>query len=330
MALVFETLLDLVNDETENDPGWLWGEIIQRKSLVVVHTGPKRGKSMWTQNLAVALACGWESFLDIPIPEAARGSRTVIFQKEVNRYSMKHRTLQMVKNGDLPKEALERIVHNKSRAVMISHPSVFEAFHGYIKKVQPDLVIFDPLSGVLTDDENDNAAVGRSLALLLAIREDPGCAMIVVHHDRKGSEATRHASPEQSARGADRIIADSDGVLSLKRHGKNILGPQSQFNHLSRNSAGVAPFVAVFNKETFWWERVYEKGDSSLVLSLLDGRQMTRAALRTKIEGLWGLHDPTHHRAAQRYIDAAIEAKMLVAQGTGKDCVYAAVEEGKK
>lgn len=183
-----------------------------------------------------------------------------------------------------------------------------------LNDIQPDYVILDPLAHVLVQDENDNAAVGRALERIADLRDDPKCGIMVVHHNRKESEANKGVEPSQNARGADRIIADADTIISLVRGRKDPRGPVARFHVTARNSEGVEPFSALFNKRTAWWERTAERGDIDEVAQMV-GQGVIRADLIAAIEARWGLHDPRHHRAASDYITRAVAAKTIVQVG---------------
>lgn len=310
-AIVLESLLEL-DEATLVEPGWLWGNILERQTLSVVHTGPKRGKSMFTMNLGLALAAGFPSFLDFGV---AGPARVVIFQREVHRFGIRVRMQKMVEHAPFPldrHDTLARIQHNVSRATRLHDMKTFRDFRLLLQDIRPDLVVLDPLAHVLVEDENDNAAVGRALERVEELRDDPGCAVMVVHHNRKENDITRGVDPTQNARGADRIIADADTIISLVRGRKDPRGPVSRFVVTARNSEGVEPFSAVFNKSTCWWERTFEKGDTMRIgewVAAAGG--MTKHALVETIEREWKLNDPTHHRSAQNYIAKAVEAGVL-------------------
>ncbi len=189
-AIILESFLELSEAKIEA-PGFLWGDIVQRQSFTVIHTGAKRAKSFWTMNLAVALAAGHPSFLDLGVFGPAR---TVLFQREVHRYGMQERLLKMVLHAPPPgvdARAMANIAHNVSRAHRLHDLKTFRDFHNLMRDVRPDLVVLDPLAHVLVENENDNAMVGHALERIAALRDDPGCAVIVVHHNRKENEATR-------------------------------------------------------------------------------------------------------------------------------------------
>lgn len=269
---------------------------------------------MLTLNLAIAGALGHDSFLDFPVHGPFR---TVVFQKEIDRFGVWERARGMYATLGCER-TWGRILHNKSRAVRLSDPATFASFLAYLRATKPDLVILDPFAHVVTAHENDNAEVGVIMDRLGQLRDDPGCALLVVHHNRKSSEATKSAAPNEDARGADRLAADSDTILSLRSAARNTLGPASRFYVLQRHGISPEPFTAVFNQRTLWWERICERADVVKVANLVGkvaGDVKSRDELIEVIEADMNLIDPTHHRSAKRHIKKAIEAGLLLPMG---------------
>lgn len=308
--LEFEPLWELVKENPEEE-GSLWGDgIIPVRGMVVLHTGSKRGKSMLTHNVALAGAAGWSEFLDLPLRSPFR---TAIFQREVSRAGMNQRTGRMVQEAPAPLlDALKDVFHNKSRALRLSDPVVFNELQAYLRELKAHLVILDPFAHICTENENDNAEVGKVLERIAVLRDDPGCAVWIVHHDRKTSEATRGAPPSQNARGADRLIADADSVISLVPAGKHPSGPASRFHVISRYGPSLEPFAAVFNQRTFWWERIAERGEISVLATWCreQGGGLPEAVMFKLINEHWNLKD-NQHRAAKRYLKKAVDTGVL-------------------
>lgn len=312
-----------LHDDNPAAEGSLWGDgIIPKRGMFVIHTGAKRGKSMLTVNISIALAAGAPTFLDIPL--YGPGS-SVIFQREVTRAEMNSRTRKMLVNAPftINPEVLRRVFHNKGRALRLSDPTVFNELRAYLRDVRPALVWLDPFAHVGTENENDNAEVGKVLERLAVLRDDPGCALGIVHHDRKTSEATRGVPPSQNARGADRLIADADAVISLTQAGKHPRGPASRFHVISRYGPSPEPFSAVFNGQTFWWERTVEKGEVMQLAAWVKeaGGELGTRALLERVNTQWNLKDPQNRRSGE-YVNKAVAAGVLHREMTKGKAVY--------
>lgn len=317
----FATLLHLLTHPP--DPvGSLWGEsLLPKRGLTMLHSGSKIGKSMLSLNIALAGARGDASFLGIPLHGPFT---TLILQGEIHLRGVYERVDVMVKHmvaaGGVSEEALQRVLVNVERTNRLSHDAAFLEFQQLLRQVRPDLVVLDPLAHVLTTSENDNAIVGAMLERLGLLRDDPGCAILLIHHDSKATEATAHRSPQQRSRGADRLNADPDCILSLVPGPRLVSGPSGKLHIASRYGRSVPAFSVRLNEDTLWFETHVERGDPIALaywLKEAGPEGMTEEELIVKIETEWGLHDPHQHRAAKRYIQNAMGEDFIVEKCDG-------------
>lgn len=299
----FITLDHLVQNPPEV-VGSLWGEcLLPRKGLTLLHSGSKMGKSIASVNIALCGAIGIPEFLGQKIDGTFK---TLIFQGEINLRGIYDRVMTMIDNVPgftITKEHLQRIVINQERSNRLSDDATFIEFQAYCRAIKPDLVVLDPLAHVLTTNENDNAVVGAMLERLALLRDDPGCAILLIHHDAKVSEATAMRSPQQRARGADRLNADPDCILSLVPGPRLVTGPSGKLHVASRYGKSVAPFSVRLNEANLWFEAHVERGDTAWIAQWVSkaGGQCEVDVLIAAIETEWGMHDK-QHRTANKYI----------------------------
>jgi len=318
--------LNELGDPPPAEVKFLWGDktngLLQESSFMLLHSAEKQGKSMFMLNLAIAAARGDAEFLGFKIREG--GFRTLILQCEVHMRAIWERFEEMKKNGALTYEQNKRINVNGYRAVTLSNPKSFTWFRRKIALWKPDLVVIDPLAHMLTEDENSNVAVGRGLAPLLQLRDDPGCSVAVVHHDSKASESHSARPAQQRSRGANRLTADPDSIISLtptKRSG----GPCSRMSCMPRYGRTMPPLRIRLNEDTFWFERYSaesEHADSIVALIAEAGGQMTEDALVNAAEAMWGLADSQgRHRTALGRIEKVV-LEGLILKFEPEDGVY--------
>ena len=310
--------------------GSLWGEsLLPCKGLTLLHSGSKIGKSMLSMNLALAGARGDTEFLGQPIEKPFR---TLIFQGEIHQRGVFERFDHMVKTigerGGITGEQLSNIYINHDRTKRLSDDATFIEFWEEVRKLCPDLVVLDPLAHVLTTNENDNAIVGAMLERLAALRDDPGCAILLIHHDAKVNESTALRSPQQRARGADRLNADPDCILSLVPGSRLATGPTGRLHVASRYGRSVPPFTIMLNEEKLWFERYVDKGDpAQLVIWIKEaGGSLEEDVLVATIEAGWGLKDDRQHRSAKRNINRA-EAEGFIVEEEVDGVKYYKIKE---
>jgi len=312
---------------------FIWGSkedgLIQERSFIMVHSAEKQGKSMFLLNLAVAGARGDKEYLGIPLKKG--GFRTMIVQCEVHLRAMYERYITMIKNGELNEEQEENILINGYRAVTLTNPILFYMFKRKIKEFKPDLVGIDPLSHMLTEDENSNVAVGRGLAPLLKLRDDPGATVIVVHHDAKVSDSNLGRPARQRSRGANRLTADPDSIISLTPV-KKCEGPTARLSCSARYGRELKPFRVRLNEDTFWFERysVEQEAVEQVKKWVADeGGTIPEDELVAMIEDKWLIKDTQgRHRTALAYIKKALDDGVLVRLKLTSGVEYTLLKEG--
>jgi hypothetical protein len=306
---------------------FIWGDktngLMQEHSFTMLHSSEKQGKSMFALNLAVAGARADADFLGITIRPG--GFRTLILQCEVHNRAMYERFQQMLAHGDLTDEQSESIIFNSIREVTLTNPLLFYFFKKKIRQWKPDIVVIDPLAHMLTEDENSNVAVGRGLAPLLKLRDNPGTGIFVIHHDSKVSDGNSGRPAHQRSRGANRLTADPDSILSLtpmKRCG----GPTAKLSCKPRYGGEMTPFRVRLNESTFWFERYSQEQEHGEVLQTLlreAGGSAIEAELIAAAAERWNLHDEQHdHRTVRKRIARAVADGLLTRAETAGAVVY--------
>jgi len=290
----------------------------------MVHASEKMGKSMFTLNLAVAGARADAEFLGIALRTG--GFRTLILQCEVHMRAIYERFQEMLRRGDLSETQASAIAINGYRAVTLSNPISRMWLRRKIRIFKPDIVVVDPLAHMLTEDENSNVAVGRGLAPLLKLRDDPGCSVIVVHHDSKMGEANSGRPAHQRSRGANRLTADPDSIWSLSAM-KRKSGPTAKFSCTARYGKQMEPFRVRLNEDTFWFERYTQENEyTDDVISCLT-EDLAELPLIEALREKWNLHDEQHNdRTLRQRLDAAVATGKVRRYEVGSIIVYTVVQ----
>jgi len=289
----------------------------------MLHSAAKQGKSMLTLNLALAGAAKWKEFLGFKLPE--EGFNTFIYQGEIHERGVFDRASAMVSHmrasGDFTDAQLSRILVNETRDVRLDDLEAFNEFVKFVRWMRPALVILDPVSHVLTENENDNAIVGRMFKRLSTMVDDPGCAIILVHHDSKPSEATIHRRALQRTRGADVLSAAPDSVLSLVPLGKDSgAGPKSRLEFDGRYGPSIDPCTIILNERTLWFEVAQPgRGEPEGVVQILQGMGGTPSLLEValKVSQEWG-YETDRMRVARGLITKCLNQNLLITTNGGK------------
>ncbi|WP_461209465.1 AAA family ATPase [Desulfocurvus sp. DL9XJH121] len=192
-------------DMTFPDKPLIGGLLDERESLLVC--GPSGlGKSILTFNLALTLAIApanglWGLF---PLP---RPLRTVFMQSENSGKAMQARLRSITDAAPELRPGLDglffpRIGDDCRASGMLGDDSFRARILGVLTAVRADILVLDPLISFHGADENDNAAMRRSLDALTAICDAANVACVVVHHvGKSGSDNAVFAGRGASAIG---------------------------------------------------------------------------------------------------------------------------------
>lgn len=297
----------------------LWGNaLLPRRGLTLLHSASKQGKSMLALNLALAGAAGLPHYLGFPIESTFT---TFVLQGEIHLRGVWERASQMIRTmgATLPSEAINRVIVNEERTLRLAQSEMWDEFREVVRWLRPDLVILDPFAHVLTEDENSNVIVGKILEKIAELRDDPGCAILLVHHDGKPSESTSSRQPRQRSRGADRLNADPDSILSLVplRRPKGS-GPLSRLEPVSRYGRSVDSFDVALNEDTLWFERATQEDTEDFdiaIASLVPPGGCSEQELLRAFNTVKGYSDGRLRQARSAFAEAVGQGILQVEHG---------------
>ncbi len=87
----------------------------------------------------------------------------------------------------------------------------FARLEAIVGETKPDVVMLDPMVELHGEDENDNVALRRVVAVFRAFAAKHGCAVILIHHSRKGAVA----GDAEGIRGAGAIVGAARVALTV-------------------------------------------------------------------------------------------------------------------
>lgn len=110
-----------------------------------------------------------------------------------------------------PTEAGQLIRTSERGTAMVSTDAMQE-IEQFFETFKPDVACFDPFVELHDADENDNTAVRAVMAFLRRMAARHNCAVLVLHHSRKG---VGDPGDPDSLRGASAIVGAARVVLTL-------------------------------------------------------------------------------------------------------------------
>ena len=189
----------------------LWG----RQAVGIVGGEPKCGKSFLALDLAVAVAAGVPCLRRFAADEPGP---VLLFAAEDAGHIVRTRLEGIAKAAGAAFETLDIAVIDVP-TLRLDHRNDRQRLLDTVARIEPRLVVLDPLVRLHGVDENAAGEVAPILGFLRDLQRRFETAVLLVHHARK-SGATR---PGQALRGSSELHAWGDSNLYLRRRDKQIV-----------------------------------------------------------------------------------------------------------
>jgi RecA-family ATPase len=248
------TLDELLKTPADNTFYLSW-PLIPRGGRIIIGAPAKHYKSMLALNLAYDLAegiplCGLKKRDGSPLWPVKRPYVVLYVEKEIGKYRLKERMekIHSALDGEI---ALDNLyLDPKGNQVLLDVPSGITALEKRLDKINPDVLILDPLRKFHVQDEDSSTEMVRVMSHLDAIQQKyHDLTTIVLHHTGKRSEFRDQRKPE-ALRGSSLMFDDADTVIMMSRENPN--KPENiQLNFVLRSAEDPKPVNLVFDKETF-------------------------------------------------------------------------------
>jgi hypothetical protein len=199
---------------------WIARGYFLRGAVTVLAGMGSAGKSSLCVAWACAVALGLPHgrFLPAPLPEApqegAPRRKVLVYNVEDDDTEQKRRFSASLRQfGAYPRDLAGRVLRCGPASIgtllerdsftgAVQFTEAWHALDALVATQKPDLVVLDPLVELHTAEENDNTALRQVIAHVRGIAQRHGCAVVLVHHTRKGAEA----GDMEGIRGAGSIV----------------------------------------------------------------------------------------------------------------------------
>ena len=207
-------------DPDDEEKGSQIDSLVSRGQVALLSGAGGDGKSSVTLSLAVAAANAFAQ--GVPYGTACglrvRAGRTVIVSYEDPPVIMRHRVGGLVHRGVLvwdDPDPLWQLLADKSA---IAGPSwAWDVFWGQLSRLEPSLIIIDPVSAALSGVSTIETGPIRSFVTAMGRRaQEIGAAVLMVAHANKAARNETHPGPGAVA-GSAAWYDTSRGVLYLRR-----------------------------------------------------------------------------------------------------------------
>ena len=258
----------------------LWGD----SSVGVIGGAPKCSKTWLGLDLALSVASGTACLGRYAVPQPGP---VLVYLAEDALPTVRQRVAGMARHRGLELAAVEIHVITAPTLRLDREPQQKRLFET-ARRLQPRLLLLDPLVRLHGLDENHAGEVAGLLAYFRSLRRELQVSVILVHHTRKNTAAGVAAG--QGLRGSSDIHAFGDSNLYLRRHKEQLLLSSEH------RAAPAAPSVALrlvsSDAETTHLEVLAEGPDQQRVTRslqdqvldlLVPGVVLTRAKLRASL-----------------------------------------------
>jgi hypothetical protein len=195
---------------------WLVEGLWSEQAVGILGGEPKSFKSFLALELAVAIASGMPALRRFPVQHPGP---VLLFAAEDALHVVRERLLGIAAAAGVALAALDVHVIT-APALRLDLRDDAARLLATVAALKPRLLVLDPFVRLHRVDENAAAEVAPLLASLRELQRRHGCAVLLVHHARKGSAGSR---PGQALRGSSELHAWGDSNLYVRRRGDGLV-----------------------------------------------------------------------------------------------------------
>jgi hypothetical protein len=224
---------------------WLIEGLWSDQAVGILGGEPKCCKSFLALDVALSVASGAPCLRQFPV---RRSGPVLLFPAEDSLAIVRQRLEGIAAAAQVPFDSLPVQVIT-APTLRLDTPTDRARLLDTIQQLRPLLLILDPLIRLHRVDENDATQIAGLLSYLRELQRQFALAVMLVHHARKDSHASR---PGQALRGSSELHGWGDSNLYMRRKGAQLTlstehraAPGQDHIPLQLNQAGRALALAV-------------------------------------------------------------------------------------
>src|SRR5512137_2518209 len=236
--------LDSAGPQTQ----WLVEGLWSEQAVGILGGEPKCCKSFLALDVAVSVASGAACLRQFPV---RRSGPVLLFPAEDSLAVVRQRLEGIAAAAQVPFATLPVQVIT-APSLRLDTPTDRSRLTDTVAQLRPRLLILDPLIRLHRVDENDATQIAALLSYLRQLQRQFQMAVLLVHHARKDSHASR---PGQALRGSSELHGWGDSNLYLRRKGSQLTlstehraAPSRDHIPLQLSDAGSAMSLSVLER----------------------------------------------------------------------------------
>jgi hypothetical protein len=194
---------------------WLVEGLWSDQAVGILGGEPKCCKSFLALDVAVSVASGAACLRAFPV---RRSGPVLLFPAEDSLAIVRARLEGIAAAAQVPFDSLPVEVIT-APTLRLDTPADRARLLDTVQQLRPLLLILDPLIRLHRVDENDASQIAGLLSYLRELQRQFALAVMLVHHARKDSHASR---PGQALRGSSELHGWGDSNLYMRRKGTQL------------------------------------------------------------------------------------------------------------
>lgn len=227
----------------------IFGNYILEKSTTLFPSERGVGKSFLVMQLAIKIASGAQEFLDEPIQ---LNGNVLYLNHELGEHSTTKRMQKLLENEN-SKGDFEAFCFTSRSGLF----SVIDEIREFCIQNHPVLIIIDNLRTALEGMDNENNKTMSTVTTEInKLKDEFNCAILIVHHTKKGNNNQLTNSDMQSGAGALTDLVDADFFLRKSGVDKSYRILKRVKSRECEEQDGAK--LITMNPDTLWFEFVEE------------------------------------------------------------------------
>jgi hypothetical protein len=162
-------------------------------------------------------------YVNLELPSWTLQQRLQTLSNDIVGFYRDEQDIEGMQRCETRRQALNQHFHlmtGLQERITIEKPNDCHALKALIQEYSLKLLVIDALSRIHESDENNAKEFGKVLANLDKLRWQTGCAILLIHHDRK-SQFNGQDGGMDAMRGSSRLASDAQLLMHLiKRQGR--------------------------------------------------------------------------------------------------------------